>query len=209
MNLNELQARFEQLRGEPINIVDIAMKYGGPNYKVPDQIGSEWGAFLEWYIHLKPKTVLEIGTYQGGSLWYLVKYAAPGATVVSVDVDHSQCTYWGELQELRPDVKLVKISGRSEEASTIEQVFQITDRYDFTFIDGWHLLPIVELDWTNYGKRSRTCAFHDIGWGVDPSTPQDVRLVWNKVVAEYPGSTAQLIHKEGTHATYGIGVVQL
>lgn len=209
MNIEQVKSRFLELQLKAPSIQNVCMEFGGENYKVPDQIGSEFQTFIEYYQSLNAKTVLEVGTWQGGSLWYLVKYAAPGATVVTVDLDHSVCQFWSEYTALRPDVNLIKITGPSQDPATVEKVFNITDKYDFVFIDGWHSSPIVDLDWANYGRKASVCAMHDIGWGSNLDEPQDVRKVWNSIVAEYGPSTATLIHQEYTHATYGIGIVKL
>lgn len=207
MTLEELKTRFSELQNTNPHIRDVCRELGGENYKVPDQIGSEFKSIVEYYQSLQATTVLEIGTYQGGSLWYWVKYAAPNAIVVSIDLDHSQCDFWHEFDKLRPDVNLIKISAASEDPDTIQQVKKIADKFDFVFIDGYHYFPNVRTDWETYGKSAHVCAFHDIGNGEHPLDPQDVRVMWNEIVSLY-ANTVSMIQLDFQKAAYGIGVVR-
>lgn len=207
MTLEQLSSRFKELVELSPPIATVCQELGGENFKIPDQIGSEFQAFVEYYASLNAKTVLEIGTYQGGSLWYLVKYAAPNATVITLDLDHSQCNFWDEFSSLRPDVNLIKITGDASDQDTIQKIKQFVDNFDFVFIDGYHYFPNVRDDWENFGKYAKVCAFHDIGNGEFLEKPQDVRVMWNEIVNEYGLKTVSMIHKDYEKSAYGIGIV--
>jgi hypothetical protein len=213
VNLNQYKELFEQyklLSGENYyedGKEQFFEKYGEPRGGSA-QLICEFRTLLEYYIDLQPKTILEIGTYHGGTLWYWVKYAPLNALIISIDVNHEQCHLWNEIEAMRPDITLVKITANSDDPKTLERVMGLTDELDFVFIDGYHHFPVVRTDWEMYGKKSKVCAFHDIGSGFDFDNPQDIRVLWNEITQEYT-NTLSMIRREPTDLCYGIGIVEL
>lgn len=205
MNLIEATAFFETNRGA-VN-EDIWLKYGRGTF-IPDQLPSEWLTLMEYYADLNAKNIIEIGTHTGGSLWYFIKHAAPGARVISIDIDHDLCQMWSEFTTIRPDVEVIKLTGDSTDPAIIAKARELMPEVDFVFIDGNHFFPYSQLDWDNYGQHAKSCAMHDIGCGEYPQWPQEVRRVWNSIVESKPGKTAELIFKDGTKAAYGIGIIE-
>ena len=59
------------------------------------QWDNEFKALLGLYADLAPLRVLEIGTWQGGTLWYWLQFATAGAQVVSLDRGPA---HWGPPQ---------------------------------------------------------------------------------------------------------------
>jgi predicted O-methyltransferase YrrM len=186
----------------------MATKYGAPNGDVGliDQEGGEFLSLLEYYQAKAPKTILEIGTYKGGSLWYWVRYAARNALIISVDLNHEQCKLWDTFKQMRPDVRVVRITGYSQDPTVIELVYRLAKHLDFVFIDGNHFSPVVWRDWENYGKRATSCVFHDVATG--NKGIQDVRVLWNEIIRQYPGRVLTLIKEEPRPVCYGIGIVE-
>jgi cephalosporin hydroxylase len=183
-------------------------KYGKPDVFV-DQLNNELESLLIYYIDRKPLVTLEIGTYQGGTLWYWVKYAPENATVISLDIDHSICRCWDELYSIRPDVNLVKLSGDSKDPKIIEEAFNIASQFDFCFIDGDHSYKSVKNDWEVYGKKSKITAFHDIACGTSLDDPEPVRKLWNEITPLYENKYISLIEgAEPSNLCYGIGVIE-
>lgn len=216
MNLEQCKKLFETYKEKAGDfyyesdefLEEFYILYGRPMER-PDQMFCEFRALLEYYIELKPKTILEIGTFHGGSLWYWVNFAPLNATIISVDTNHDQSKFvFGELESMRPDINLVKVTGDSSLDETMQKVLGIADTFDFVFIDGYHLFPVIRSDWERYGKRSKVCAFHDIGSGHELDNPQDVRVLWNEITNEY-SSTLSMIRREPADLSYGIGIVEL
>lgn len=129
--------------------------------QVPEE--ALWLAYhmVEWNV----KTVLEIGTWQGGSA---AMWAAIGAKVVTVDKNPlRERAGWSLLQDAGlcqfPDV--IHIVADSQLSSTVDLLRR---DYDLVFIDGDHTYEGVRRDWENYGPMGKCVAFHDIAdWRVD------------------------------------------
>jgi hypothetical protein len=49
------------------------------------QSAGEFAALLDLYRALEPRTVLEIGSLLGGTLWHWLRFAPPGALVLNID----------------------------------------------------------------------------------------------------------------------------
>jgi len=68
---------------EPATLVDIAL-----HHKViaPLQVRAEFLELAQIVGGLRPQTVLEIGTFRGGTLFVFARLAAPNATLISLDL---------------------------------------------------------------------------------------------------------------------------
>jgi predicted O-methyltransferase YrrM len=121
------------------------------------------------------ESVVEIGTYGGGTLLCWCQLAEPEATIVSVDLPGG--AFGGgytperreEMRRLFPRAgqKLHLIGKDSHESSTVEAVKECLQgrEVDLLFIDGDHTYEGVKQDFEMYGplvKRSGLIAFHDI-----------------------------------------------
>lgn len=119
----------------------------------------------------RPETVLEIGTYRGGSLWAWCRVASPDALIVSVDLPGG--AFGGGYDEAevdrlrahaRPSQTLHLIRADSHAPETLAEVRRLLgDRQvDFAFIDGDHTYDGVKRDFEMYGPLvSDLIAFHD------------------------------------------------
>lgn len=135
----------------------------------------EFAQLLAVVIGLKPRRVLEIGSMYGGTLYQWMRFAAPQALVVSVDLIVSQDdprhagvlaerARWGEYAaQFGADLRV--IVGDSTAPETIRQVQAISPEYDFVFIDGCHDTPVVRADFETYSTLVRpggVVALHDV-----------------------------------------------
>lgn len=161
---------------------------------------------LDLYRARKPKKVLEIGTYHGGTLYHWLQNATPGTHVVSVDsyqagVDNRRL-YDAWIPE---GVKLTAIEGDSHNPDVVNAAERYAP-YDWVFIDADHLFKAVLKDWLNYGGLANgVVLFHDI-LEHEAHPEIQVKTLWDAIKAEYV--TDEII--EDVNALWGgIGVVFL
>ena len=109
----------------------------------------------------EPMTILEIGTWLGGTLWAWGQAAPEDAFLISVDRDQSQ------RRMGRGGQTLVMIEGDSQDSRTRDRVADAAapDGVDFLFIDADHRLAGVTRDHDLYAPLVRPggiVAFHDV-----------------------------------------------
>lgn len=149
---------------------------------------------------LRPKRILEIGIWYGGTLKEWLRVAG---VVVAVDVqmlDAERWQHWAHEQ----GKELVLIQGNSGSPHVAEKVAE-HGPYDFAFIDGDHSYEGVRRDWETYGPMADVVAFHDIL----PRPHYGVSRLWEEI--KQGRMTIEIVggdkseHMAHPHA--GIGVV--
>jgi predicted O-methyltransferase YrrM len=126
---------------------------------------AEFQVALELYRRLRPESVLEVGTYHGGTLYHWLRNAAPGTKVVTLDsygvgVDNRHL-YHGWIPE---GVELTVLEGDSNSVYTQEEVAEHAP-FDWAFIDAGHYYHEVKEDWLAYApmvEDGGVMLFHDI-----------------------------------------------
>lgn len=155
-----------------------------------------------------PKTVLEIGTADGGSLYTWARYFDSVETIISIDKDHTKLDE-KFLETFRPGA-ITCISGRSQDESVAQEVRGIVKDggIDFILIDGGKQVKEVRKDYQIYRpllNEGGLIAFHDIlthrDLGIDP----DVLKVWQEVRDD--GFSYELI-EDHQQQKYGYGIMQ-
>ena len=154
----------------------------------------------------RPRRILEIGSWEAGTLWLFHQLAGEVWSIDPRPVPHRD---W-------MDDRVHLVTGRSAEALHL-----VPDAFDLVFIDGDHSTPAVNADWDLYSPLVDMVAIHDIAhW--DP-TPEEiaqgygergVEELWRRIRAthttveyldpapqEWPDGRS-IDHREG-----GIGVV--
>ena len=139
------------------------------------QINDELSQLAGLASNLKPKTVLEIGTAQGGTFFLWSRIASPDALLLSIDLRGSfrdPYPKWKTRSTLfrsfgRNSQKVYLINAKSQDPSTASQVSQILGerKLDFLFIDGDHSYQGVKKDYEMYSplvRKGGVIAFHDI-----------------------------------------------
>jgi predicted O-methyltransferase YrrM len=177
--LTLLAQRALKKRMRNISSVDEALdlayhfSFGGIVF-APWQERSEIKALLERVQRLEPKTILEIGTSNGGTLFCFTRVAAADALVVSVDLPHGE--FGGGYASWRAPLyrsfasasqRVSLLRADSHDPRTLDAVREaLGDReVDVLFIDGDHTYEGVKQDFEMYSTLVRDggiVAFHDI-----------------------------------------------
>jgi cephalosporin hydroxylase len=187
-----------------VNYLELAREAVGEHGAA--QNPGELAELGEWLSHRKLAVIVEIGVYQGGTVWYWRKIA-PAAKIVAVDrmircrgcdrrVAHRDCP----RRRLR-EAGATLIEWDSRELATVHAVGRLAgDPYagagiDFLHIDGDHSFAGVESDFSNYCgllAADGVLAIHDVTAATpaqlnDGKLPQDgVLRFWHNVKTLIP-----------------------
>jgi predicted O-methyltransferase YrrM len=140
----------------------------------PWQMRSEIRALLERVAAEAPRTILEIGTSNGGSLYLLARAAAPNGLLISVDLPRGP--FGGGYPRWRaplyrsfasPEQRIELLRGNSHSDAMFVEVQRVLgDRaIDFLFIDGDHSYEGVKTDFERYSTLVRPgglIGLHDV-----------------------------------------------
>lgn len=182
---------------------------------VPAQVPSELDQLLALLEERSAKTILEIGTANGGTLFLFCRVAEPGGTVLSLDLPPELGGYARGREALyrsfaRGGQRLELLRGDSRDEATRAKVGALLAGrpLDFLFIDGDHRYEGVRRDFELYSGLVRPggmIALHDIVPGPGdlvggvPRFWGELRGSGGHEVRELVGSWEQ--------GGYGIGVV--
>ncbi len=169
----------------------------------------EFEQLLDLYRKKKPKRLLEIGTYYGGTLYHWLKNAQPGATIVSLDSYVTGVDNRHLYDEWVPDdVNLVVIDANSNDPATVPVVME-HGPFDWVFIDGGHYYHEAKADWDLWkpcAKKKGIVVLHDIV--TNPEWPWiEVEILWREIQRE--GYVTQEIVFDKPDPVCGLGVVYL
>src|SRR5262249_19867918 len=89
LTLGALNRRTEQLSGQPRRVIQEAFGFAG-GLLAPIQIEDEITELAAEVDRLRPRTVIEIGTSMGGTLYLWTRFATPDAIIISIDLPHGQ-----------------------------------------------------------------------------------------------------------------------
>ena len=186
---------------------------------VPVQIRSEIEGLLDLLAVEPPRTVLEIGTWNGGTLYLLARVAAPDALLVTVDIDGGPGARLGRLSPVgllctgcaASGQRVVPLLRRDSHApATLAEIERTLGRrpVDLLFIDGDHSYDGVRSDYEAYGRLVRPgglIAFHDIVPGA-PEGVGDVPRFWRELKRDH--DVVELV-ASWDQGGLGIGVVRV
>jgi predicted O-methyltransferase YrrM len=199
--------------------VEFVFAYGYPGFDVtiePMQVRAELTAFALMVARPQPpRTILEIGTARGGTLFVLTSLAADDAVVVSIDLPRG--TFGGGYSARR--ARIYERFGRRGQTLRTQRADSHDERtlafvrrvfaarpLDLLFIDGDHRPEGVVADlrmYTPLVRRDGIVAVHDIVPGL-PDKVGGVPEVWRRLRAL---NTTTEIVDDWDQGGYGIGVV--
>lgn len=203
--------------------LDFAYKFRfGELAITPIQIRSEVRALLGMLERTPPRTVLEIGTAYGGTLFLLTRVSRPDATLISLDLPAENLSVQparfggGNYAPRKPlyesfaldQQRLVFLAADSHSSETLARVTrELAGReVDLLFIDGDHSAEGVRRDFEMYAPLVREggiIALHDIVDGAEADVggvPEFWRSLGNL-------DTTELV-EDREQGGYGLGIVR-
>ena len=129
------------------------------------QVRSELDPVLDIYRKLKAKRVLEIGTWDGGTIKEWLENGTDKMTMVAVDLEHRNKDAYQEWR--KPGQSIVLHTGDSLQQSAKDFV-AANGPYQFALIDGDHGLDAVRSDYEAvipHMSKGGVVALHDIDGG--------------------------------------------
>lgn len=133
------------------------------------QVRSEFSSFLAVLKEMNVRSYLEVGAYQGGTFFRVMRSLPAGSYGVTVDDDSRNATR-GRASPLanvaarlrRLGYRIDTVVGNSHDATVIEAARRLGP-FDAVLIDADHRYEAVKRDWQDYGPMAtRLVAFHDI-----------------------------------------------
>ncbi len=210
-SLGRLKREADLCLDRPAELVSRVFEYDRGNIK-PLQVEEELAWLLARVRNLKPRTVLEIGTANGGTLFLWTRLADAEATIVSIDLPGGKFgggypSHWGTIYRrfARSTQKLHLLRENSHDPETkvkAERLFG-GEPIDLLFIDGDHAYEGVKQDWEQYSALVRPggmVVFHDIAGNYDDT---QVKRLWDSIKPDYQ-------HEEyavDPNGSYGLGIL--
>lgn len=193
----------------PEALVGIAMAF-----KVirPLQVRTEMLELARIVADARPRTLLEIGTFRGGTLFVFSRLAAPDAMIISLDLPVSlrgrlvrvaQGPLFQRFTYGRQSMHLLREDSHSPASAAHVGAIRGDRPLDFLFIDGDHAYEGVKADFELHSRAVRPggiVAFHDIAMKPPCGVPQ----LWAELKAKYRHT--EIVHEKGPKSM-GIGVL--
>lgn len=188
--------RRKSVEQTPSDVLDTVLTYqpGWDPYRVTAlQHRDELEDFVSFLRASEPESALEIGTFQGGTLWVWARALGNLRYIACVDKP-----VWNEMihqrrRELFPtfseDVQIDVHFGDSHAEGTYEEVASaVGEDVDFLFIDGDHSYEGVSQDFETYRRLvgdTGIIAFHDIKQHAEDPREKARRLRRNENLREH------------------------
>jgi len=158
------------------------------------QKSKELDALLNIVALRRPRTIVEIGTKQGGTLYALCQVAPEDCTIISIDTSwetYSLAAQIGADDEFyasfcKPTQTVRFLHADTHDDTTLQWLknYLAGDLIDFLFIDGDHTYKGVKKDWEMYSPLVRDgglVGFHDIATHTDREVSCKVDIFWKEL----------------------------
>jgi cephalosporin hydroxylase len=175
------------------DIVETAFHFeGSGRYRTikPQQSKYEIKTFLEEVEKRKPRTIVEIGTGRGGTLYMYCRYLTSATRIITVDLPQSARNQWNNGRLWRTfsnRAELVFLEGDSHGSAIRSEVARLVGQEgaDFIFIDGDHSYEGVKADFHGFRPmlaKGGILAMHDINLQ-DSGVP----TFWTEIASAHGG----------------------
>ncbi len=209
--LNKLK-KFHNKKRSTDEIIDNAIDFKTKGlYRIDSvQIREEILALAEAVQSINPKTILEIGTCNGGTFFIWANLASELA--ITCDLNKSKIR--DELYQLFPPpdskCKIIPLAGDSHKQEFLATVKNKLNgkQVDFLFIDGDHTEEGVRSDYNMYSPLVRSggiIAFHDI-LEKQPIPGNQVFYFWEEI--KKTTKTEEFV-KDYAQTGFGIGIIRV
>lgn len=204
--------KFHQIDRDISEIVDTGIDLGTHGlYKVNSvQKRSEILNLVEHVNELSPENVLEIGTYNGGTLFMWANITKNKVVTCDLRNPSHRSELYKEFAPGNSKCKVVALEGDSHSEEFIKRVHKEFEnkKLDFLFIDGDHTEKGVEADFYNYKdmvRKGGIIAFHDILEN-QPVEGNQVYYFWEKIKENY--NYEEFVDDSG-QCGFGIGILYM
>jgi predicted O-methyltransferase YrrM len=180
----------------------------------PLQVREEIIRLLKILMKHRPKLILEIGTFSGGTLFLFSRVAAPDATLISVDSSSEEGYHnWrGYLYRsfVSKKQKIHLIRAGSYDLETFKEVKNLisNNKLDFLLIDSNHTYEDVRKNFEMYFslvRKGGIIALHDIV-PRSPETGYGVNKFWSEIKVKY--NHIEIV-KDWEQGWGGIGIIYI
>jgi len=172
------------------------------------QVPSEFRPLERMYRETRPARILEIGSWQGGTLRVWLTQADP-SVVVAVDLDHQRPDLYGGWR--KRGCRLHTITGDSQTDEIKDEIRRLGP-YDWLFVDGDHAEEAVRSDVAlamEVAAPGATLVLHDIARGALNEGSPGPRVVLEELRARGLEVTEFVEEPYDGNWAHGIGVVRL
>jgi predicted O-methyltransferase YrrM len=211
-NLTGLHRRTSVLLNHPREMIEATMNYYD-GFLGPVQDVDELAKLLDDVKSLHPKTILEIGTHRGGTLYLWTRLAQPNATLISIDLPRGK--FGGGYSPFRLPIyrrfaranqQLHLLRADSHDGSTLNKTERLLAGrpLDLLFIDGDHTFDGAKRDWQMYSPLVRPgglIVFHDIAGNYADT---QVKSFWDSIKPHH--SHREYISQP--NGKFGIGILE-
>jgi predicted O-methyltransferase YrrM len=209
--LNKLE-RFHSRKRSIEELIDMAIDFKTRGlYRVDSvQKREEILALANAVDALKPKTIVEIGTCNGGTLFIWSNIASECVITCDLNVSKIRDKLYSAFPPPDSGCEVIPLAGDSHKQEFLEKVKQSLNgrQVDFLFIDGDHTEEGVRSDYNMYSPLVRSggiIAFHDI-LEKQPVPGNQVFYFWEQIKQT---TNSEEFVKDYDQIGFGIGIIRV